>query len=174
MIEIWKNIKGYEGLYQVSSMGNVRRISYTHKLTVNKKHKILKQSPKGNYALVSLYKNGNGKVHRVHKLVADTFLPSRSCCPLCKTPFDVNHKDNDSRNNFYKNLEYITHSENIKKSSSKTQKASAKKLNDEKVVQIKQLIKKENLSYAQIGEMFNISRALVCNISKGRTWKHIL
>ena len=64
MVEIWKNIKGYENLYQVSSMGNVRRVSYTHKLTVNKKPKILKQSPKGNYTLVSLCdKQGQSKTY---------------------------------------------------------------------------------------------------------------
>jgi predicted XRE-type DNA-binding protein len=173
MNEIWKDVKGYEGLYQVSSIGNIKRISYIHRLVANKKPKMLKQSSKGNYALITLCKDGQSKTYNVHKLVADAFLSGNSYCPLCKNSFDINHKDENSRNNFYKNLEYITHKENIEKSTSKKQKSSVKKLNDKKVIQINKLIKKNNFSYSQIGQKFNISRGLVCKIAKGRMWKHI-
>ena len=98
--EYWKDIKGYEGLYQVSNFGRVR--SYD-KLSKNRwgyknlrKGKILKPivGTKG-YLMVFLYdSNGKSKIHRIHRLVADAFIPNPHNYP------QVNHKDENKQNNF--------------------------------------------------------------------------
>ena len=172
-MKTWKDINGFEGLYQVSSSGDVKRIAYNHKLTVNKKPKILKQFfLKGNYATVRLCKDGMLKTYYVHKLVAEAFIESPPHCPLCKTPFEINHIDTNSKNNHYKNLEYTTHKDNVKKAAIKTQKNSSKKLTDKDVIEIKRLVR-DKVPYSKIATKFNISRGLVCSIMKQRSWKHI-
>ena len=100
--EIWKDIKGYEGLYQVSSLGRVKSLS--RKTT---KGKILKQTRFRNYLGVILSKNNIKKVRNVHRLVAETFIPNPNNYP------QVNHKDENPRNNSVSNLEWCTSSYNI-------------------------------------------------------------
>lgn len=102
MKEIWKNIKGYEGIYQISNLGNVRNLlSYERK---NLKGEITEKG----YIRVSLHKNGFRKVFRVHRLVAQAFIPN----PLNKP--QINHKDGNKLNNCVDNLEWATNKENIK------------------------------------------------------------
>ena len=69
--EEWKNIKGYEGLYQASTLGNIRSMNYRGNGGI--KNLKTTQDRKG-YLCVSLYKNGNKKVYRVHRLIAETFI----------------------------------------------------------------------------------------------------
>lgn len=99
MIEIWKDIHGYEGEYQVSNTGQVRSLNYLHTGEV----KPLKQNTDGNgYKVVTLYKNGKKKTCRVHRLVAIVFLPNPNNLPM------VNHKDEHPSNNNVNNLEWCT------------------------------------------------------------------
>ena len=68
---IWKDIKGYEGKYQVSNKGRVRSLDYKG----TKKKKLLKASTnKEGYIQIRLYKNGKGKTYFIHRLVAQAFL----------------------------------------------------------------------------------------------------
>ena len=108
--EIWKDIKGYDGLYQVSNLGNVRsvdRIVLRNGIQVPRKGKILNQIKFGDYLTVHLSKNGIKKHHRIHRLVADAFLPN----PDNLT--QVNHKDEDKTNNRASNLEWCTAEYNV-------------------------------------------------------------
>lgn len=104
MEEVWKDIAGYEGLYQVSNLGNVRSLNWRNtKLT---KNLWLKPHNKG-YLQVELAKNGTKKSFVVHRLVASAFL---------ENPFgyeEVNHKDEDKRNNNVENLEWCNRSYNV-------------------------------------------------------------
>lgn len=95
MSEIWKEIKGYEGLYQVSNLGRVRSLRY---------NKILKPCvSKTGYEYVLLVdRNSHNKNHRLHRLVAMTFLPNPENLP------QVNHKDENKLNNCADNLEWCT------------------------------------------------------------------
>jgi len=99
-MEVKKDIKGYNGKYKVSNFGNV--YSYVSE------EKKLKQFPSSSgYLRVSLYFNSIKKYHSVHRLVAEAFI---------KNPKEnkiVNHKDENKKNNHYKNLEWCTYSENI-------------------------------------------------------------
>ncbi len=102
--EVWKDIRGYEGLYQVSDFGNVKsleRKSWNGYKWFIKKEKILKPRPlKSGYLRVSLCKDGIAKDYLVHRLVAIAFIPNPDNLPK------VNHKDENKENNCYFNLEW--------------------------------------------------------------------
>jgi hypothetical protein len=109
-MEIWKDIVGYEGLYQVSDMGRVRsldRIVNGNGGSQLKKGKTLKQDVNMNgYSLVRLCKYGVAIGVSVHRLVALAFLPNDN------TSLQVNHKDEVKANNNLDNLEWCTASYN--------------------------------------------------------------
>ena len=104
--EEWRDISGYEGLYQVSNLGRVR--SLTRKITNNERSylingKILKENKLANgYLKVGLSANGNSKLHYIHRLGAQAFIPNPNSYPM------VNHKDEDKTNNRVENLEWCT------------------------------------------------------------------
>ena len=98
-MEEWRNIIGYEGLYQVSNLGRVKSLG--NGSGNNSKEKILKGSKnKFGYLKVNLYKDGKQKTHKVHRLVASAFIPNPNNLP------EVNHKDEDKTNNIVTNIEY--------------------------------------------------------------------
>lgn len=93
-IEIFKDIKGFEGLYQVSNTGRVKSLYFG-------KERILKYGKNScGYLFVVLCKDGKMKTYKVHRLVAKAFIPN----PL-NLPF-INHKDENKENNRSENLEY--------------------------------------------------------------------
>ena len=101
MKEIWKDIIGYEGLYQISNLGNVKRIT--------KNCKILKQSDNRNgYKLVGLCKNNKRKNYYIHRLVAIAFIENK------ENYKEINHKDNNKSNNIVDNLEWCNRNYNVK------------------------------------------------------------
>lgn len=109
--EVWKDIEGYEGLYQVSNFGRVRSLD---RYVNHPKGKVLKKSKiispginKHNYKYVTLSKSNNKKTFRVHRLVAEAFIPNPLNLPC------VNHKDEDKTNNHVDNLEWCTYEYNI-------------------------------------------------------------
>ena len=103
MLEVWKEIKGYEGLYSVSSLGNVKSII---------RGIILKSAAgKGGYEHVVLSKNAKPKCFDIHKLVAISFLDHVPCGHLVV----VDHINNNSSDNRSCNLQLITQRENTSK-----------------------------------------------------------
>lgn len=106
--EIWKDIKGYEGIYQVSNLGRIK--SFPRNGTINQE-KILKQTKdKTGYLTVGLHKNNNVKKVCVHWLVADAFIPRNIGDEV------VNHIDGNKLNNKLDNLERCTQKHNVKES----------------------------------------------------------
>lgn len=120
--EIWRPIKGYEGLYEVSNLGRVRSLdrwcSHRRGKQLKKGKILLGGKDYDGYRLVLLYKEGKRKTFKVHRLVAEAFIPNPNNLP------QVNHKDENKLNNSVDNLEwcdakynsnYGTHLEKISK-----------------------------------------------------------
>lgn len=105
-MEQWKDIKGYEGIYQVSDLGNIKRLAGSPKC---KEDRILRKSVSSNgYLFITLYKNGKSKIYRIHRLVMENFCPVENMENL-----EVNHLDEDRTNNCLNNLEWTTRAENL-------------------------------------------------------------
>lgn len=94
-MEKWKDIKNFEGLYQISNFGHVKSLKYG-------KEKILKTREFKGYLRVGMYLGDTQKHFRVHRLVAEAFIPNINNLPI------VNHKDRDRGNNHVDNLEWCT------------------------------------------------------------------
>ena len=102
--EEWRDIAGYEGLYQVSNLGNVKSLNYNR----TGKERILKPGNDGRgYLFVQLCKEGIRKKCLVHRLVAETFIPNPNKYPV------INHRDEIRDHNWVKNLEWCTQQYNI-------------------------------------------------------------
>lgn len=118
MKEIWKDIKGYEGYYQVSNLGNIKSldiitIQLHHWSQQYVKHKYKGRVLKGSknskgYRIITLHKGNETEKKLVHRLVAEAFIPNPN------NYFYINHKDNNPSNNKINNLEWCTQSYNIK------------------------------------------------------------
>ena len=101
--ETWKDVAGYEGLYQVSDQGNVRS-----KRRFGSKGGILKPKvDRDGYLQVGLSQNGQQKSFYIHRLVATAFIPNPSNLPV------INHKDENPKNNAVDNLEWCTTKYNL-------------------------------------------------------------
>lgn len=107
MVEVWKDIKDYEGLYQVSNLGRVKSLD---RFVVNRllkgNIKITKTDFYG-YIPVSFTKNGKRKTFKVHRLVAKTFIDNNDNKPC------VNHINGVKHDNVLSNLEWVTYKENF-------------------------------------------------------------
>lgn len=103
MQEIWKDIKGYEGLYQVSNLG---RIKSFHKYRTT--NRIMKPRLKRGYYQIGLRKDSKRKWYSIHRLVAQAFILNSNNYPI------INHKDGNKLNNNVDNLEWCTYSYNSK------------------------------------------------------------
>ena len=131
MREIWKDIKGYEGEYQVSNFGRVRSLGMSF---IRNDFKPYTRQPRvmrpiknyTGYLSVELHKQGYAKRYLIHRLVAQAFIPNEDCLP------EINHIDEDKTNNCVDNLEWCTHKYNsnygtradrIKNTIKKTRKA---------------------------------------------------
>lgn len=100
-MEIWKDIPGYEGKYQISNKGNVKSLL---------SDKNIKPFNCNGYLKITLYDNGRKKHKFVHRLVADAFCEKKDACN------EVNHIDYNRQNNDSSNLEWITHQGNVRHS----------------------------------------------------------
>lgn len=95
---IWKDVVGYEGLYEVSNDGIVRKAETKKTLKV--------YAANNGYERVSLNRNAHNRIALVHRVVAEAFIPNEKSKPC------VNHIDGNKKNNTVENLEWCTHSEN--------------------------------------------------------------
>ncbi len=107
--EVWRDIKGYEGLYQVSNLGKIRSLRCWTGRIYLVRNKILNPSKnqKG-YLQVQLCKNGKRKQCLVHRVVAEIFIPHYD-----EKQDIVNHIDGNKLNNIVENLEWCTQKQNV-------------------------------------------------------------
>lgn len=179
--EIWKDIPGYDGYYQVSSNGIAKSLSRyvrcSNGALKQYKGKLLSPhiSPFGYFA-VDLYKNCIREKFFIHQLVALAFIKN----PLNK--LTVNHKDGNKLNNNIENLEWATSSEQlfhaykynlIDRKKFQGENHSKSKLNEKQVREIKQKLAAGAPTY-KLGQCFGVSDGLIWGIKKGLNWKHVI
>jgi hypothetical protein len=161
-MEIWKDIKGYEGRYQISSLGRVKSlISY-----FGTKEKIMKGQPVWTgYLRVCLVKDGKSKMHTIHRMVAEAFIPNPENKPI------VNHIDGNITNNRVDNLEWVTYAENSNKSKNVT---TSDRWNSTRVIDSNGNIFD---SYREAGRYYGISPNTIKNdcigVTEGKTKRKI-
>ena len=168
--EEWRPVAGYEGWYDVSNWGRVKRVRRGRSTYAGK---ILKGSIGGKYYLqVGLYKDGIPKAAKVHQLVAAMFIGP---CPAGK---ELNHKDGVKTNNHVSNLEYVTHTENQHHASvmglyvsQEGEDNTGSKLTEEDVRCIWEDLKSE--TRASIARRYNVCKQTICNIAARITWRHL-
>lgn len=181
MNEVFKDILGYEGLYQISNLGTVKSVGRYGNNQYSEywmDERILKHSIVGTrnsgYCAVNLRKDGKSKQKYVHRLVAIAFVDNYRLSAKY-----VNHTDGDSKNNRFDNLEWCTHSENIqhaydngliKKSCGSN--VSNSKLKESDIPIIRNMLT-DKIPILKIAKQFNVSRNVIYQIKDGRTWKHI-
>lgn len=107
--EWWLPIKGYEGLYEVSNLGNVRSLNYNH----TGKTKLLKKvNDKDGYHIVGLHKDKKQKIDKVHRLVAEAFLPNPENKPIVGHLLTLPNGLEDKTANEAWNIAWMTYGEN--------------------------------------------------------------
>lgn len=195
--EIWKDVEGYEGYYQVSNYGRIRsterKINYVSESRNGNKFEsfftkpetITKGTDNGKgYMFVSLTKNGERKNFYVHRLVAKAFVDNPQQKP------QINHKNCDKSDNKALNLEWVTLKENMqhasengllrcseyqKEQTSKSNRGSGhgnSKLTEPDIIKIRDM-RKDGLTYKEIAQRFNVNRATIGYIIRGKTWSHV-
>ena len=181
--EVFVDIPGYEGYYQVSNYGKVISLDRVIKEKTGKtqalKGRILKlRINPGGYYYVGLGKNGSKATFAIHQLVAQAFIPNP------KNKKTVNHMDGNKLNNSVANLEWSTYSENLEhaykaglkqavKSSEVASKNYKRKLTEQQVREIKRLLAAGNLTHKEIATKFGVARSTITEIKSGRRWKHL-
>ena len=120
IVEVWKDIKGYEGYYQVSNYGRIKSLARPIYKKDGSFYRFKRETIKSNkttsdgYYSITLSVNGHDVTKAVHILVAEAFVTK----PCSDIPLEVNHIDTDRKNNYYKNLEWVTHRDNVLHSAS--------------------------------------------------------
>lgn len=104
VIEEWKDIKGYEGLYMISNLGRIKSINYHNE---NREELMKLITVNGGYLKIGLYKNGKHKRYFVHRLVAEAFIPNTDNKP------HIDHINTLRSDNRVENLRWCTRQENI-------------------------------------------------------------
>lgn len=168
--EVWKNVLGFEGRYQISNKGRLKSF-------VRKAPLIMSPGTGTHGYMYALLRKGDGKKHvrLIHRLVVESFIG-----PIPKK-MDVNHKDGQRKFNHIENLEMMSRSENqlhafrvlhrlIKPPRGEEHGHAV--LNEKKVIKIREL-KKNGASYGEICKQFKCSKGAIAHIVKRRSWTHI-
>lgn len=163
MDEIWKDVKTWEGIYQVSNLGRIRCIRY----------KYFEGDESGDYTRVLLSDKDRKKRYPLHRLILESFE---------EKPEDkevVNHKDGNKKNNTLVNLEWATRSENTQhaidnglRKTAKGEDSGVSKLTEDEVRSIlKELKQGKSLTY--LAKKYNTGFPNISLIKNNKAWKHI-
>mgnify|MGYP002622098599 CR=1 FL=1 len=166
--EEWRDVEGYEGLYQVSDLGRVRSFH-------NQYGRILKPIVTSHgYAQVTLAKNGTMRSRHIHMLVAKAFIPNPENKP------QVNHIDGNPMNNRLENLEWVTSQENIRHAyRTGLAKSGADRKNarftEDQVRYIRRVYKKGDPEFgmAALGKKFGVNIQVIWGVIHHRTYNNV-
>lgn len=163
--ELWRWVVGYEGLYMVSSMGNIIAVPHDYKDGLWLRPR---KTSKG-YLSVSLYKDGKYFKMLVHRAVAQAFIPNPNRLP------QVNHIDGNKTNNNVNNLEWCTAQENIRHKydvlgySQQYLPSKHRRFTDEQVRAIRRDKRKPSVICIDYG----VTRQCIADIQKGKYYKEV-
>lgn len=164
--EIWRDIEGYEGLYQISNLGRVKSFH-------DGKESIRVQMISRGYYRLILYDNNRYHNYAVHRLVAEAFIPNPENKPT------VNHIDGNKKNNNVSNLEWATWAEQSQHMvrtglcHRKGKNAHCVKLTDEQVLEIRKKYKFRKYTTVMLGKEYNVVPATIGAIIRKSNWKHL-
>ena len=169
MKEIWKDIKNYEGRYQVSNFGEIKSLK---RKGILKKRILEPCKMTTGYFQVILYKNNKIKAYSISRLVAIHFIENKY------NKSDVNHKDGNKANNYANNLEWNTRKENIHHAidnglmkSIKGERNYNAKLTEKQIINIRKSFPIK--TYNELSKEFNVTYSNIYYIIKRKTWKNI-
>lgn len=162
--EVWKDVVGWEKIYEVSNYGRVRRIQpYRGTIAgrVRKPH-----TDKDGYLFLTLSRPEGQRTYRVHHLVLFAFNKPRP------TPeYQVNHKDFNRANNYLDNLEWLSQYENHLYSRNAGRKEYANKLTEDDVRDIRAA--RGKLRGCDLAVKYHVTRGVISMIQRRQRWKHI-
>lgn len=170
--EVWKDIQGYEGYYQVSSFGRVRSLNRMVERSDGTfqrvKGRVLKQTIRNKYMRVILAKDNKINHQSVHRLVAKAFVENEDDKEY------VHHIDGDKFNNNACNLQWVTPYENSHHAKTEGLYCSGEnhvqsKIKNKDIPRILNLYYVEGLYQKDIGEMFNLSQTAISSVVRGKT-----
>lgn len=176
MEEVWKDIKGFEGFYQVSNFGRVKSLGGWCG-SAKRQEKIRATSlTKDGYVKVRLMRSGKDKTMRVHRLVAEAFIPNS------EGKDTVNHIDGDKQNNKVSNLEWVDRSEQMYhayKLGLKNPQTGIKnpnaKLTDDQVREIRKLYVPYSKEYntVALANKYGVTNRVIGLIVRGKAYKDV-
>lgn len=169
--ETWKPISDYEGIYEISDQGRVKRIKPEYNTYVGK---ILAGGyDSDGYRVVLLYNSGKRRMFKVHRLVAEAFLPNPENKP------QVHHKNSVKFDNRSENLEWVTWSEHVGHTvadklynPTRGSKHHNAKLKESQIPEIRKLLS-EGKSCEDIAPLFGVHPATISDIRANKTWKQV-
>ena len=154
--EVWKDIKEYEGLYQISNKGNIK----------NKNKELKQDENKKGYMCITLHKKGKKKKKGIHRIVAETFIQNN------ESKKQVNHIDGNKKNNSIENLEWVTPKENIRHAEkNKLRNSILKNPNSKLSLKDIQEIRNSDKSTKELMIVYNVSKTTINDIKTFRSWR---
>jgi hypothetical protein len=166
-MEVWKEVKGFEKQYEISNLGNLRSIDREVKHYIDGFIRKYKGSVKkvrlstDGYLKCNLKNDGKRFDFRVHRLVAEAFIPNNENKPI------INHKNGIKTDNRVDNLEWCTISENVLHATKN--RLIKTKLNDSEALEIFNSI----LSIRKLGEIYSVNASIIWRIKNKIAYKHL-
>jgi hypothetical protein len=168
--EVWKDIKGYEGFYKISSFGRVKSLGKrTHCGFCRRELILSSHKDKNGYLYVNLFLNGKRKTCKIHRLVGLTFILNSN------HKEQINHKDGIKAHNYSNNLEWVSHQENmIHRREILNIRWEGEKVNTAKLTELDVLaIRGSFLNQIELAKIYKVDRSTIHKIILRKTWKHI-
>jgi len=180
MNENWKDIKGYEGLYQVSNLGRVKSLERYCDDSIGR-HRLLKErilkpgltgNKKHNHKTVCFREDNAPYYYLVHRLVLIAFSGD------CPEGMEASHLDGDSLNNNKDNLSWETHKENNDRrighgTDQFGERNPRSKFTDAEIIKMREKYSDRRISLKEIGKIYNVNGSCIGDILSRRTWRHV-
>lgn len=177
---VWKDIKGYEGMYQISNDGIVKGLPrQVMRKDGIKGPKLNERQLKGSinsagYLTVTLSYNGKAESKFIHRIVAETFIENRNNLE------QVNHKDRNKLNNKVANLEWMTardnslHGNELESDKERNRGVANpnSKLKTNDVFEIREM-REKGMKIQEIADEYDVHNSVISNICNGKSWRHV-